>query len=116
MNVQKRRGWLTKATPIADHHHRVADSHFRRQAGTKFAQSVEDMLDERDQIFRILYDDPGCDGMPTVRLELDHVARLRRDPTTIILESCMSAKGPTPTEGCGSVFSNVECGAGGEQK
>ena len=75
--VQKRSGGLAETTAVTDHDDGIADPHFRGSAGLEFTLRTEDRLQERDKIFRVPDDDPGRNGMPSVRLKFGHAVRLR---------------------------------------
>src|SRR3984885_4944964 len=77
VHVQKRSGGLAETTAVTDHDDGIADPHFGGSTGLKFTLRTEDRLQERDKLFRVPDDDPGRNGMPSVRLKFDHAARLR---------------------------------------
>jgi len=77
VHVQKRSGGLAESTAVTDHDDGIADTHFGGSAGLKFTLRTKYRLQERDKGFRVLDDDPGRNGMPSVRLKFGHAARLR---------------------------------------
>jgi hypothetical protein len=77
----------TDLGPSLGGHHRACRPVLRGRSHPPLSLRTEDRLQERDKIFRIPDDDPGRNGMPSVRLKFGHPVRLRLSLSAIVLRA-----------------------------